>query len=53
MGEEAIGAIDTDQDENKNQVPIESMNMQPVVVLNDIKNSPTDIKVIKHMIVHM
>ena len=51
MGEEGLGAIKTDQDESKTQDPLENMNMQPVVILNDIGNSPVDSKVKQEKIV--
>ena len=45
LGEEGLGAIETDQDQSKTEDPLENRNMQPVVILNDIGNSPIDTKV--------
>ena len=45
MGEEGLGAIETDQDQNKTEDPMKNRNMQPIVILNDIGNSPIDTKV--------
>ena len=51
LGEESLGAIETDQQENNNEGENRIINMQPVVILNDIKNSPSDTKVQEEIIV--
>ena len=51
LGEEGLGAIETDQQENNNEGENRIINMQPVVILNDIKNSPSDTKVQEEIIV--
>ena len=51
LGEEDLGAIEADQQENNNEGENRIINMQPVVILNDIKNSPSDTKVQEEIIV--
>ena len=48
LGEEGISTIPEDQEDNKNEeenLPENMANMQPVVILNDIKIVPSKTKV--------
>ena len=48
LGEEGISTIPEDQEDNKNEeenLPESMANMQPVVILNDIKIVPSKTKV--------